>query len=283
MRRGRERPARRGVIGAGFVASLLSSIGLCVVYALGGQPQTEGALLAISLGGIALGLILWGKDLMPSSPYVEEREASPHQREERAQAEDAFERGVVPLQRRTFLAKLLGAALTGLGVVALFPIRSLGTSPGRSLFVTSWGPGVRLVDIDGSPIAPDDLEVDGVLTVYPQGALDEADSQTLLLRFDPAEALPNAERGWTPEGCLALSKICTHAGCPVGLYQVESHELFCPCHQSAFSVLEGAIPTTGPATRPLPQLPIGIDDQGFLVATDDFPEPVGPGFWRRPR
>ena len=277
--------ARHRIIGVGFIASVVSSLGLCLVYALGGHPQLEGALLAISLGGIALGLILWGKDLMPSSPYVEEREAMPHQREERAEAADAFERGAAPIQRRSFLSKMLGAALTGLGVVALFPIRSLGTSPGRSLFVTSWRSGVRLVDINSAPITPESLEVNSVLTVFPEGATEEADSQTLIIRFDPddAQKLPNAARGWTPEGCIALSKICTHAGCPVGLYQADTHELFCPCHQSAFSVLRGAIPTTGPATRPLPQLPLGVDEGGFLIATDDFPEPVGPGFWRRPK
>ncbi|MGH2811076.1 MAG: ubiquinol-cytochrome c reductase iron-sulfur subunit, partial [Actinomycetota bacterium] len=88
---------------------------------------------------------------------------------------------------------------------------------------------------------------------------------------------------WSQDGFVGFSKICTHAGCPVGLYQAESKELFCPCHQSTFAVLEGAKPTEGPATRPLPQLPVGIDGEGFLVAGGDFEEPVGPGFWNRIR
>jgi ubiquinol-cytochrome c reductase iron-sulfur subunit len=82
---------------------------------------------------------------------------------------------------------------------------------------------------------------------------------------------------------VAFSKVCTHAGCPVGLYQAETRELFCPCHQSAFNVLKGAQPASGPATRALPQLPLGIDDDGYLIALGDFPEPVGPGFWNRGR
>ena len=88
---------------------------------------------------------------------------------------------------------------------------------------------------------------------------------------------------WTVEGIVAYSKLCTHTGCPVGLYQSEEHLLLCPCHQSTFDVLDGARPVFGPAARSLPQLPLGIDGDGNLVATDDFPEPTGPGFWDRGR
>ena len=80
---------------------------------------------------------------------------------------------------------------------------------------------------------------------------------------------------------MAYSKLCTHVGCPVGLYQADTHELLCPCHQSTFDVLDGARPSFGPATRSLPQLPLSIDRDGFLVAQADFDEPVGPGFWNR--
>ncbi len=55
--------------------------------------------------------------------------------------------------------------------------------------------------------------------------------------------------------------------------------MFCPCHQSVFDVSRGARPTTGPATRPLPQLPLEIDDLGTLRAQADFHTPVGPAFW----
>ncbi|MGH2735618.1 MAG: Rieske 2Fe-2S domain-containing protein [Actinomycetota bacterium] len=275
--------SRRRVMASAFVVSTIASIALCVVYAVGGQPQAEGALLGVSLGGIAIGLILWGRELMPGDPYVEEREELPYQAEEFEEAEESLERGLQPIERRSFLAKLLGGAVAALGVVALFPIRSLGTRPGNSLFETNWGPGKRLVDLEGVPIKPEDLDVDGVLTVFPEGSTDEADSQTLLIRFPSEEAglLPHADDGWTPEGFVAFSKICTHAGCPVGLYQATTHELFCPCHQSVFAVLDGAEPTGGPATRPLPQLPLAVDEEGYLVSQSDYREPVGPGFWRR--
>jgi ubiquinol-cytochrome c reductase iron-sulfur subunit len=271
-------------MGISFTLSVISSLSLTVVYALGGQPQLEGLLLFISLGGIGLGLILWGKELMPSEPFVEERKAIPSGAEERQEAEAAFESGVEIVERRGFLAKLLTAALAALGVVALFPIRSLGTRPGRSLLHTRWKAGVRAVTIGDLPLRPADIPPNGVLTVFPEGHTDAADSQTLLIRFDLDEVseLPGPEE-WTPQGVIAFSKICTHAGCPVGLYQTDSRELFCPCHQSVFAVLEGAKPIGGPATRPLPQLPLEIDTDGYIVARSDYPEPVGPGFWSRGR
>jgi ubiquinol-cytochrome c reductase iron-sulfur subunit len=89
---------------------------------------------------------------------------------------------------------------------------------------------------------------------------------------------------WVPDGThVAYSKICTHAGCPVGLYRAESQSLICPCHQSQFDVADGGKPFFGPAARPLPQLPLGVDEEGILVAQGDFPEPVGPAFWDRNR
>ncbi len=106
----------------------------------------------------------------------------------------------------------------------------------------------------------------------------------VVLRLDPdLLELPEERRAWVPEGCVGYSKICTHAGCPVGLYRAEAHELLCPCHQSTFDVLRGAVPTFGPADRPLPQLPMGLDDEGYLIALSDYREPVGPGFWNLDR
>jgi ubiquinol-cytochrome c reductase iron-sulfur subunit len=271
-------------IGFSFCASALGSIGLTVVYGLGGQPQLEGTLLAIALGGIATGLGLWALQLLPPGPFIQHRDVVPHQKEARREAEETFESGAEPIARRGFIAKALGAAVVALGAAALFPIRSLGTRPGRSLFETEWAPGTRLVTRAGIPVRADMVEVGGVLTVFPEDRTEAADSQVLLIRLQPGEYdAPEEREDWSPEGFIAFSKICTHAGCPVGLYQSETHELFCPCHQSVFAVLQGAEPTSGPATRPLPQLPLDIDEGGYLTATGDFAEPVGPGFWSRGR
>ncbi|MGH2821007.1 MAG: Rieske 2Fe-2S domain-containing protein, partial [Actinomycetota bacterium] len=271
-------------IATSFGLSALASLGLAVVYVAGGQVQLEGILLGVALGGLAVGLILWARHLMPGGHFVQEREQTLGTPAERAAVIGSFERGEELIERRGLLGKLLGAAIGALGLAALFPIRSLGTSPGRSLFTTEWREGIRLVTLDDAPVRPEDLDVGGVLTVFPEGAVEPADSQTLLIRLDEGEydPLPGRE-DWGPQDLVAFSKVCTHAGCPVGLYQPTGHELFCPCHQSVFNVLQAATPTAGPATRPLPQLPLALDDDGYLVARSDYTEPIGPGFWSRPR
>jgi ubiquinol-cytochrome c reductase iron-sulfur subunit len=280
----RPRPPATGrwaaTIAAAFALSAVASIGLTVLYALGGQVQLEGALIGVSLGSLAVGFVLWGKHLMPEGPFVEEREPMPSTPVEREgfSSDLALDEEAVP--RRTFLGRMLLGALAALAAAAVFPIRSLGPKPGRSLFETGWRRGVRLVTPEGGPVSVQDVPVGGVLTVFPDGQTDRADSQTLLIRVDPTafQPLPGRE-AWSPDGYLAYSKICTHAGCPVGLYEQSSNSLFCPCHQSVFNVLKGAEPVSGPATRPLPQLPIEVGTDGFLQAQGDFTAPVGPGFW----
>jgi ubiquinol-cytochrome c reductase iron-sulfur subunit len=273
------RPAARSAGGA-FVVSAGASIGLMATYIAGGQPQLEGILIALALGGLGVGLIVWAKDLMPSGRFVEER----HEHESGSAAQQSlaqeFEAGREPVARRTFLVRSLVASLAALGAAALFPIRSFGRGPGRDLFHTAFRSGTRLVTAEGSPIRSETLDVGGILTVFPEGATGAADSQTVLIKVDLQEFQPvQGREDWAPEGLVAYSKICTHAGCPVGLYQRTTGALFCPCHQSIFDAWHGARPTEGPATRPLPQLPLEINDDGYIVAGDDYPEPVGPGFW----
>lgn len=265
-----------------FLVSATASIALSVVYVTGGQPQLEGLFLGLALGGIAVGLALVAKEMFPPGPFEQERDLMPGESDETEAAEETFAEGAEPFERRTFLTRLIGLAFGTLGIAALFPIRSLGTKPGRDLFHTAWREGLKLVTEDGLPIRAEQLLVDGILTVFPEGHTDDADAQTVLIRL-PEDAEAPGPEGASTEGFVAFSKVCTHAGCPVGLYQADSRELFCPCHQSAFSVMQAAAPTAGPATRPLPQLPIGIDESGYLVALGDFPEPIGPGFWDRGR
>jgi len=265
-----------------FLISAASSFGLTAVYVSGGQPQLEGALLAISLGGIATGLVFIAKEYLPHGPFVQERHVSLGDSKELDEASASLEEGAEHLERRGFLTKLIGLALGALGLAALFPIRSLGTKPGRDLFTTPWARGIKLVTDNGLPVHLEDVPINGVLTVFPQDHTDAADAQSVLIRLPDDEAAPGPD-GYSVGGLVAFSKVCTHAGCPVGLYQAETRELFCPCHQSVFAVMQAAKPTGGPATRPLPQLPIGVDDDGYLIALGDFPEPVGPGFWNRGR
>ena len=265
-----------------FVLSALASLGLAVVYVMGGQAQLEGVLLGIGLGGLAVGLIAWAKHLMPTGPFVQARKVTLRQPEELEELEESLDESAATVGRRRFLGRLLAVSLGAFGVAAVFPIRSLGTRPGRALFHTSWRKGSRAVTDAGQPIRPTDLPVDGVLTVFPEGAIGTEDSQTLLIRLPAGDYRPLPGReGWAPGDVVAFSKICTHAGCPVGLYRADSKELYCPCHQSVFEVLDGARPAAGPATMPLPQLPLDVDGDGYLVARSDYTEPVGPGFWNR--
>jgi ubiquinol-cytochrome c reductase iron-sulfur subunit len=269
-------------IALAFLVSTAAALALAGVYLAGGQPQAEGALLCVSLVGVGIGLVLWGRHLVGDEEHTDTRhelEATPEEREafDAALANDAGLFG-----RRRFLGRLLVGAAGALGLAALFPVRSLGPSPGDRLSRTAWRPGARLVDEEGRLVRADTVSVGGIRTVFPEGEEEAADSQAVLVRVEPDRMRPRPGREtWSPDGNVAYSKICPHVGCPVGLYVESSHELVCPCHQSTFDVLDGARPLFGPATRSLPQLALAVDGEGFLIAQADFDEPVGPGFWNR--
>jgi ubiquinol-cytochrome c reductase iron-sulfur subunit len=264
--------------------STAASLGLAVVYITGGQPQIEGTLLLVSLGGIGVALIEFAHRFLPLGRAVEERGTLGSTDVDREWAGLTLEGGAERIGRRRAIVALLAAALGALGLAAVFPIRSLGRAPGASLFRTAWRPGSRAVTEDGTLVLADLVAPGAFLTVFPEGFAGSADSQAVLIGIDPALNHPLPGRSdWLAGGAICYSKICTHAGCPVGLYLPGQHELFCPCHQSVFAVLEGARPVGGPAARALPQLPITTDAEGYVVATADFHEPVGPGFWDLPR
>jgi len=269
-----------------FLLSAVASIGLAVVYWRGGQPQLEGSLLAVITGGIGFGIVVWAKRAMPNDEVEEERgplESSP---EEIAAFTADFQSGEHSVGRRRVLLVAAGAAFAALGAALLFPIRSLGPRPGKDLKSTPYAAGPKRVVLDdGTPLRASDLSLDSVVTVWPEGHTDAADAPTLLIHTRPDQGfLPRAGReGWTVDGIVAYSKLCTHVGCPVGLYQAEAGLLLCPCHQSTFNVLDGARPIFGPAARSLPQLPLAVDPEGYLIATGDFDSPVGPGFFDRDR
>ncbi|MCU1463557.1 MAG: Rieske (2Fe-2S) domain protein [Acidimicrobiales bacterium] len=264
-----------------FAIATVAALGLAVVYWTGGQPQIEGALLGVGFAGIGYGMVTWANHILADGHHVQEREPLSSLASDRAAFETDVERGG-EIGRRTVLLKAMGAAVGAMGVAALFPIRSLGPRPGRSLSTTPWHDGLRLVTETGQPVRAADVPLDGLVTVFPEGLPGSADGQAVLVRVRPEliRAAPG-RADWSPDGYLVYSKICTHAGCPVGLYEAQDHQLLCPCHQSTFDVLRGARPVFGPAAAALPQLPVRIDADGFLVARGDFPVPVGPSYWHR--
>jgi ubiquinol-cytochrome c reductase iron-sulfur subunit len=255
-----------------FVVSMLASIGLVIVYGAGGSRALEGILLGFALGGLGSGVVAWTR-LIDTGERIEERTPL-DEADTTVRVEDSG------ITRRRLLVRLAAGAGGALAAALAIPTLSLGPTPGDSLYRTKWTEGARAVDGNNQPIRPGDLPLEGVLTVFPEDQVGSADSQIQLIRVDQSRLeLPGDRAGWAPEGCVGYSKICTHAGCPVGLYRAEAHELLCPCHQSTFDVLRGAEPVFGPAVRPLPQLPLGLDSEGYLIALGDFLEPVGPSFW----
>jgi ubiquinol-cytochrome c reductase iron-sulfur subunit len=277
--------ARERVAALAFGVSTIASIVLAVVYWRGGQTQLEGVCLFLVTGGIGFGIVSWAKQATPHDEVTEERHSV-------ASSEESFEEVAAEIEaaagvgRRRVLIGLAGSAFAAMGAALLFPLRSLGPRPGKDLKRTPYaGGGMRVVTENGQAVSARDLAVDGVLTVWPEGHTDAADAPTLLIRTrrDQSFRPRQGREDWTVDGIVAYSKLCTHVGCPVGLYQAESGLLLCPCHQSTFDVLDGARPVFGPAARSLPQLPLGLDAHGDLIARGDFSGPVGPGFWDRDR
>ena len=184
-------------------------------------------------------------------------------------------------RRRVLQAGLL-AALGGLGAALAVPVLSLGPAPGRSLFRTPWRTGLPARGLR-RPAGPADADPGRTASSrsFPEGSVGDADGQAMLINAgaEPAAARRRARRRGRPGGFVAYSKVCTHAGCPVGLYRASQGVLICPCHQSTFDVMRGARAHVRAGRAALPQLPIRLEADGTFTALGDFPEPVGPSFW----
>jgi ubiquinol-cytochrome c reductase iron-sulfur subunit len=266
-----------------FLVCALSSVALVIVYFQHSDPQWEGVLLGFALGAFGVAFVAIAHGLLPPGPSIEMREEFGADVEESEEVEESFER-IEAVSRRRFLLFAAGSAVAALVAVVLVPLRSLGPRPGNALATTPWRAGVRVVNDAGQAVRASDVALGSLVTVFPEGAVDAADGQAVLMRVEPDMLrLPHGRNAAAPDGLVVYSKVCTHAGCPVGLYEAQRHELLCPCHQSAFDVLRGAEPTSGPAARALPQLPIAIAADGTLVATGDFTGVVGPSYWEMPR
>ena len=258
---------------------------------VGLSTRLLGLGLGLALFCIGAGAIHWAKTLMPDDEVVSVRKPMRSSDEDRAEAVAAMKEGAAGagLGRRKLIRNSLLGALAPLGLLAIIPLRDLGPLPGAALTGTWWTPGKRLVtDPQGRPVKAADIPIGGVVHVLPEGIenaehpLDEeAKATAILIRLAPDEILDAKERRWGVDGIVCYSKICTHVGCPVGLYEQQTHHLLCPCHQSTFDVTRDCAVIFGPAARSLPQLPLAVDSQGYLIAEDDFREPVGPSFWER--
>jgi ubiquinol-cytochrome c reductase iron-sulfur subunit len=283
--------------GCGFVAAYVG-LGVHSVDKVLRSNLWLGVSLSLALLSLGLGTVIWVRHLMPNVETTEERHDLRSDEKDRQAFEQYFKVGTAnsqfvkrPLVRRTLMLGTL--PLLAAPIVLL---RDMGPQPGTSLRTTVWSPGRRLlVQGTNQPITPAEFSAPGsMITIVPDGYQDDQDALTkaavIMIKFRPGELrIPTRYSGstligtmnWTIDNIVAYSKICTHVGCPVALYEQTTHHILCPCHQSTFEATTGATVIFGPAPRPLPQLPLATDSQGFLVSRSDFTQPVGPSFWER--
>jgi len=294
-----------------FGVAALGSIGFVVAYLA--LPLIEGDLdrlqlsnlmlgltLGVALFLIGLGAIQWAKKLMPDVEMVQERHPFESSPEDQDGAIAAFQAGVEEsgIGRRKLIRNSLigGMALLPLPIVFILgDLGPLNPNPAKVRASTIWGPGVRVVqDVTFEPIRPEDLQVGQLVNAMPANykEIPEEDhtealnarafSSVILVRMELDQfEVPPGREDWDVDGILCYSKICTHVGCPISLYEQQTHNMLCPCHQSTFALAEGGKVVFGPAKRPLPQLALEVDAEGYLAAQGDFAEPVGPSYWSR--
>ena len=247
--------------------------------------------MALSMFGIGFGAVHWAKTLMPDNEVSEMRHQARSSDETRAQALEIVKLadGESGFSRRKLIRRSMYGALAFFPIPAIIIFGDLGPVVGDTLKHTMWKPGTRLTkDPTGIPIKASDVTIGSVFHVIPEGLSEmeehkleeKAKAAVLLVRVNPSDLNEDpAKADWSYQGIVAYSKICTHVGCPVALYEQHTHHLLCPCHQSTFDLANHCEVVFGPASRPLPQLPIAVDAEGYLIAQSDFLEPVGPSFW----
>ncbi|MFE4049915.1 Rieske 2Fe-2S domain-containing protein [Streptomyces sp. YIM B13518] len=281
----------------GFIASFVAIPVEKIVYIfpLGHVSALNVALgvtLGIALFAIGAGAVHWARTLMSDEELTDERHAIEAPQELRAKVMDDFRQGAKESQlgRRKLIRTTMFGALTLVPLSGVVLLRELGPLPETKLRHTLWGKGKLLVNMNtNEPLRPSDLITGSLTFAKPEGLEEDehgfqneiAKAALMLVRIKPDDIKDKRTMEWGHEGILAYSKICTHVGCPISLYEQQTHHVLCPCHQSTFDLADGARVIFGPAGHALPQLRIGVNDEGYLEALGDFDEPVGPAFWER--
>lgn len=268
-----------------FGISVLGGIGFVVAYWTTNSNVLLGGCLALCFLGFGCALVFWSHWLMRQREVSAPREPLPSDPQEyEALFEEIYPREP-NIHRRKLLVGMSTAVVTTVAAAWISVFRSFfGASPyGAPLASTIWKRGQLLITDTGEVASVHSLKPGGAVIVFPENLYGYVSAQTILLRVpEQYLRLPNGRADWAPMGYLAYSRVCTHAGCPVGLFETENDLLLCPCHQSTFNVLDGAEPTGGPAARPLPQLPLYVDRDGNLRAGGGFTAPPGPAYWSIP-
>ncbi|ANZ19172.1 Rieske 2Fe-2S domain-containing protein [Streptomyces noursei] len=303
-----ERAAKRSerTVAMLFLVSMLATVAFIASYVaipidkivyvfplghISGLNFALGLTLGVALFCIGAGAVHWARTLMSDEEVADERhpiEATP---EVKAKVLADFAQGAKESQfgRRKLIRNTMFGALALVPLSGVVLLRDLGPLPEKKLRTTGWKKGVRLVNQSTNlPLRPEDIAVGSLTFAKPEG-LEESDEDfankiakdaLMLVRIQPQNIKDKQELAWSHEGIVAYSKICTHVGCPISLYEQQTHHVLCPCHQSTFDLSDGGRVIFGPAGHALPQLHITVKD-GFLEAVSDFAEPVGPSFWER--
>jgi ubiquinol-cytochrome c reductase iron-sulfur subunit len=272
--------AENTVVGLLAIASVCF-VAFVIVIVTDANTQRLGVALGAGLAAVAAALVVAAKRIVPQRQSIEPRP----QLEDPGARDEVKQRLAPDLSRRKLLTASAAAAGTALTAAIVAPVAALGPAVGDSIVDTPWRKGRRLVDEDGKPLTADDVAEGSFVTAFPEGAdKRELGSPVVLVKDDPARI--TTRRAWAPEGILAYSKICTHAGCAIALYRKPTYEptsaapaLACPCHYSVFATRDGGKVEAGPAGRPLPQLPIEIGPNRELRAAGGFSGPIGPAWW----
>ncbi|MGZ4254708.1 MAG: QcrA and Rieske domain-containing protein [Solirubrobacteraceae bacterium] len=282
-------PGNRGaetLVAALLLIAAAFGFAFTAVYILHGNTQLLGIAIGCMLALLAAACIVAGKFVVPQETQTEPR--GPLLVEEQAEeVAQLIEEGGEGISRRALLTGAGGVAGAARVTAAAAPVASLGPRL-RGIHDTPWQRGVRLVDDAGRLYLASDIEIGSFYTALPEGRdAEDLGAGLLVVRLQGKYLqLPPARQGWAPQGILAYSKICPHAGCAISLYRYPTYQptsvgpaFTCPCHYSTFSPGEGGKLIFGPAGRSLPQLPLMIDGQGYLRAAGPFTEDIGPSWW----
>ncbi|MFF2325865.1 MULTISPECIES: Rieske 2Fe-2S domain-containing protein [unclassified Streptomyces] len=304
-----ERAAKRSerAVAFMFTLSMLATIGFIASYVIFPVDKivyiwpfghvsalnfSLGLTLGVALFAIGAGAVHWARTLMSDVEVADDRHAIEAEPEVKAKVLADFAAGAEEsaFGRRKLIRNTLFGALALVPLSGVVLLRDLGPLPEKKLRNTLWAKGKQLVNMNTmQPLRPEDVAVGSLTFAMPEG-LDEgaedfqnqiAKAALMIIRIQPENIKDKREREWAHEGIVAFSKICTHVGCPISLYEQQTHHVLCPCHQSTFDLSDGARVIFGPAGHALPQLRIGVNSEGNLEALGDFEEPVGPAFWER--
>ncbi|QNG18496.1 ubiquinol-cytochrome c reductase iron-sulfur subunit [Rhodococcus triatomae] len=273
-----------------------------------------GLTMGLAILGVGVGAVLFTKKFVPEEVSIQDRHDGGSTEIDRktivAELSDSLETSTIG--RRKLIKRSLIFGGGALGIMSVMPLGAMVKNPWAEgdespLWVSGWTPRypgetIYLRRDTGRPedivlVRAEDLDAGGMETVFPYREADRGDSHALLdglrgirnsvmlIRLRPEDTARVTKRkgqeSFNYGDYFAYSKICTHLGCPTSLYEQQTNRILCPCHQSQFDALQYGKPIFGPAARALPQLPITVNEEGFLVANGDFIEALGPAFWER--